>query len=50
MFFHTVILYNPIDYEHLISLTYWGMTLMFSQGIQLKPMLEEVSDKQWKQE
>ena len=46
MFFSTVILYNPIDYDYLISLTYRGITLMFSQGIQLRPMLEKVSYKQ----
>lgn len=45
MCFLSVALYNPIDYNYLISLTY-STTLMLSQGIQLSPMLYEVSAKQ----
>ncbi len=46
LLFNAVILYDPIDYDYLITLTYQVITLMFSQGIQLRPMLEKVSYKQ----
>lgn len=50
LFLNTVIRYNPIDYDYLITLTYRVITLMFSQGIQLRPMLEKVSYNRWTQQ